>query len=356
MEHNKQKGDEISFTNKAEKLNFGKTGLDILDVYLPLSNLTKTPLNPSLLSPHQIQEIGLEIRNEVEWTAWSDKTAFPPLKQNAAVGIALGQCLVTSRFAADFFLVSRIAEVKVKRNDGAIVGSHIVLVLQTNEGVHALDLTPDQSLARGDVPFETKGANWRFKVAISSLGDPNCPYIIENYQSDQELAIRKSKPLDHTRLLKEMMAFIKLNPIINGLERYAHESDSRVLLKTDNSKVKRLVKLLSEHDGNGLNLNVGLITDTPFSPRPSWLWEASGLTGHKLAYVIDNGFIKEGFLYHENQIHIFDLHPYSKDKNLLLEANRIMRTKSTTPLISRPPVWTYLKRRGITGPIFVDST
>ena len=94
MEHNKQKGDEISFTNKAEKLNFGKTGLDILDVYLPLSNLTKTPLNPSLLSPHQIQEIGLEIRNEVEWTAWSDKTAFPPLKQNAAVGIALGQCLV----------------------------------------------------------------------------------------------------------------------------------------------------------------------------------------------------------------------------------------------------------------------
>lgn len=348
---------QIDRKHRFEALKFGKKHTrDILDHFLPLGKHTLAAVESSELTPIEVARIGLEIRNEVEWTAWSDKTAFPPVKKDAAIGVSLGQCLVTSRFAADYFINSKLAEVRVLRDDGVEVGDHIVLTLNTNEGQHVLDLTPDQPLARGDVPSDLKGLDWRFKVSIYPLFDPNCPYKIKRFQSDQELATKASQPLEHTRLLKEMMSFIKLSPYISGLERYASTVDREKMLSFDDVKVQSLFNVFSQDaQDDNLRLNIGIINDNPLLPRPAWLWEASGLTGHSLAYSIDAGFVREIYYFNNDSITIFNVSGSLNNKKELFEINNIMQSEKTVPLISRPPLWTYIKRRGLSGPIFVDT-
>lgn len=181
-------------------------------------------------------------------------------------------------FGKDYFQNARLAEVKVKQKSGEIVGPHIILVLPSEQyGEMALDLTPDQALAMGTIPRAVRDMNPHLKVNLIPLSHPKNPYEIVMYQTDEELSTKRSKPLEHTRLLKELVAFASGHQETTRLEKYASRMPLRELPIQSIPEGERIVKLLQQYDKDSIDFQIqaGIIEQKELESDPVWLWEIS---------------------------------------------------------------------------------
>src|SRR5581483_2477677 len=205
-------------------------GYDALKLRIPLKDLSGEQVDTRTASAAEVASTALLLRDVAEWNGWARDTAFPDARTAAAPGEPLGQCLVTSRFAKEYYQEADVAEVRVHSITGEVVGPHVILIVPGENGKMALDHTPDQALAVGRIPSAARVMLPHFKVNYIPLDDPRNPYEIVRYQSDEELATKRSRPLDHTRLLKEKIAFATGHPDALRLEKYAEALQPEDLL------------------------------------------------------------------------------------------------------------------------------
>lgn len=318
-----------------------------------------------------IQNFAIILRDLVEWQIWSDRTAFPYVKSQAEPGEALGQCLVTSRLAKNYFIGAEIVEVKVKQKSGQIVGPHVVLKLPVSvreegdaRGIvdFYLDLTADQDLALGDVPPIIKASSPHKKVNLVEVDAEDCPYIFVRYQTDSDLEGKRSLPLQHSNLLLEMFAYRYRSETIQGLERYAKdlENDFENLPEPLSSRVAEASEYLNQSKKNLKNdvifptLQVGVISLENFSPSPDWLWEVSGLRGFSEALLIDHESPQTFYFFIKGEIIIVNLFGTFSEKilkkitDILSPENQHMRV-----LYAPSNLFAFQRRKGFTGPLMV---
>lgn len=321
---------------------FGSTQSDPLTMRIPLPNVSSGKVKVDETSPQEIIASALAIREVVEWAGWREDTAFPPVREFAASGEPLGQCLVTARFAKNYFHNAKLAEVRVKQNSGKIVGPHIILVLPSkNYGPIALDLTPDQRLALGSITHAVRETLPQFKVNMIPLNHPDCPYEIVAYQSDSILATKRSQPLEHTRLLIKSIALSKGYHMI---EDYAQESTIK-----DFQNIHEFSSL-----NNSKVIQFGKIEKQAFSPSPKWIWETLGLAGYRKAVILHKGFIQEVLLYDNETIYIMNLSGVAP-VTYLEDMSERMEVKKLSVLPGRSLLQEFNERKKLTGPILVES-
>jgi hypothetical protein len=330
-------------------------GYDPLNIRVLLDGMSAEMVDTRRTSPQDIMTTALTLREIVEWNGWSRDTAFPDVRALAAPGEPLGQCLVTARFAKDYFLDARLAEVRVRHRGGKIVGPHVILTVPSEEyGEMALDLTPDQALAVGEIPTAVKQINPHFKINLIPLADPRSPYEVIRYQEDDELATKRSKPLEHTRLLKEKVIFALGHESANRLEKYAERTPHFRDLPAD-LQLAFMDELASvDLQGAGLDVEAGVVAHQELQPNPFWLWDAAGLHGYKTAIIYNKGFIQEVLALHQGQINILNLVGQEPSVELLDRLGASMDTSKTRVLVGRPLLHEHIENRGWTGPIFVQ--
>ncbi len=325
---------------------------DALKLNIPLENEI-VPLDSEKEPPVRIMQKALQIRNVVEWAGWTQATAFPPLRELAAPGEPLGQCLVTARFGLDYFQNARLAEVKVKQRK-SLVGPHIIIILPSQKyGDIALDLTPDQALAMGTIPQAVRHINPHLKVNIIPLLHPKNPYQIVNYQSDRDLSSKTSKPLEHTRLLKELVAFSLGHAEASRLEKYAKRIPISEIARIAFPEIPNLIKLLQQKNDATFQIQAGIIEGQELEPDPTWLWETSGLAGYRTAKIYNRGFIQEILFFQDNRIYILNL-VGNPPVEVLEKLEHILQTPQTRVLPGKPLLKDHIELREWTGPIFVD--
>ena len=327
------------------------------------------PENTTLELPHEKNEVGntgpwneslhlirraLALREEIEWVAWTKGTIYPGDVGRFEPGEPLGQCLVTARFAKNYFPGSRIAEVQVKKKNGSIAGPHIVLELENdlNETCF-LDLTPDQDDALGNLPRAIIELNPWHKIGYSAK-DGQGPYIFVRYQSDEELATKRSKPLEHSRLLFEMMGYRYPQPHPHRIQRFAREaslneaSDLQAVKNPDLKRIKSAQSLLH----NGQQLQVGLIEPTDFLPQPDWIWKASGLSSYRIIYIEQQGFIKQVLTYNRDRILMVNFRGFFKRDQLTAISNLLVPSPEKTEVLFCPNLLEdQIHSAYLTGPI-----
>lgn len=299
------------------------------------------------------------IRNAVEWVAWTDQTLFPDDKPLFMPGEAQGQCMVTARFAKPYFPGSLITEVQVKREDDRLAGPHIVLNLNDDSGKPIyLDFSPDQEDAAGSIAYPIKAANPLRKIAICDVDSPECPYVFSRYQSDEQLATKKSKPLEHTRLLWEMMAYRYEQPNPHRIQRFMTEVQppDREQLTSGHPKIlSRLFSVSPNLTGNQ-QIQVGVVGKDEFLPDPDWLWKATGLSGHSYAVVEHQGYIKQVLTFNGEQIVQANLRGSFTHEELTVINNKILPDPTEAEvLFYQNMLEPQIYSSGFTGPIFVDK-
>lgn len=342
--------------------------------------LIRKPEEKSAYTRQETVDLGLAIRRAVEWAIWSPETAFPYVRDRAEAGEPLGQCLVTARFAMNYFPGSRLAEVRVRNQYAKEVGPHIVLELETRESSdinqrHFLDLTPDQALARGDHPQFVRDLHQWTKVSLQPVTSPN--YIFGRYQSDEELATKQSRPLDHFRLFLEMVGFRSGDvAACHGIERYAQEIRIRELkhhqvranrdssggngLSMDEIKDPKIHdKLTAAIDYisgfQGMRLEVGLISEREFMPKPSWLWEVVGLKGSNKAFILNDGLLQRALLYSLGQIIIVNLRGGFTIDSIAKVGEILSEGEKLNPLLAPSLINMYVNHQQLDGPVLVNE-
>lgn len=350
--------------------SYGDSSLDFLVPPRSPSEL-EFPLDSARFPHSTIIRLAALLRDMVEWPVWSKKTSFPMVRDDAGPGEPLGQCLVTSRFAQNYFLDARLAEVRVKNRDGEEVGPHVVLELPVKMeggGVEQcyLDLTHDQRLAVGELPQYARDLSSKGKIKLVRKYESQCPYIFVRYQSDQELADKKSKPLQHAGLVLEMVAYRYAYERIQGIERYARpiqltdldalapgEFDADLLAQLD-SAVQFVAAHSSGEAGFRPEIQFGLIKDEEFAPDPRWLWKVSGLSGSDEVVTFNDGFTQSQYWFSGRTILLLNFAGgYTPD--LLKSAAKLVRPLDDDfELLFAPTVLeTFNSRNSISGPIFV---
>lgn len=315
------------------------------------------PIDSTGATSYEIARAALAIRNMVEWTAWSDATAFPLVKERARPGEPLGQCLVTARFAKDYFTDSKLTEVRV-RQGSELVGPHVILSLPSkNMGDIALDLTPDQALALGEIPLPVKQMNRFLKFNLVPFSDPRCPYEVVRYQSDEELAGKKSRPLDHTRLLKELIAFANGHESVARLESHATRISLTDIPPDVCPEMSEILALLMRYENQPhlhYEAQAGVITSQEFKPTPEWLWETSGLAGYRNARIFDRGFIQELLVAGQDAIFIINLVGVDTPYEILHGLRDITHTDKSRTVRGQPLIARHTALNRWDGPIFVE--
>lgn len=350
--------------------SYGDSSLDFLVPPRTAGEL-EFPLD-SARSPHStIIRLAALLRDMVEWPIWSKRTSFPMVRDDAGPGEPLGQCLVTSRFAKNYFLDARLTEVRVRNRDGEEVGPHVVLELPVKMeggGVEQcyLDLTHDQRLAIGELPQYARDLSSKGKIMLVRKNDSHCPYIFVRYQSDQELAEKKSRPLQHAQLVLEMVAYRYAHERTQGIERYARfiqladldalvpgEFDADLLARLD-SAAQFVTANSSGEAGFRPEIQFGLIKDEEFAPDPKWLWKVSGLSGYDEVVTFNDGFPQSHYWFSGGSILLLNFAGgYTPD--LLRSAAKLVRPADDDfELLFAPTVLeTFNARKSISGPIFV---
>lgn len=225
---------------------------------------------------------------------WDERTSFPDDSAKAMAGEPLGQCMVTARLARNQFVGSTITEVNVKRVDGRIVGPHIVLEVETNEGKGYLDLTPDQTDALGPTPESLKIVLPYSKVRFVPLNHPEMPYEFVRYQTDEEMSQKTSRPLDHTRLLMAKVAVRSRQSFIYGPERFAEEVQrEEFIARTKSPELKEQLQQLPDAKEGSWSYQFGIVSNRDYLPSPQWLWDVLGLSGHDRVYIHNKGRLQE---------------------------------------------------------------
>jgi hypothetical protein len=269
--------------------------------------------------------------------------------------------LVTSRFAMDYFKDARIAEVRVRNTSGETVGPHVILTVRSQEyGEMALDLTPDQALAVGRVPSAARVMLPHFKINYIALDDPRNPYEIVRYQSDEELATKRSRPLDHTRLLKEKIAFATGHPEASRLEKYAEslQADDLSPQSIDTSAWELIESFRAEHQSanpDSFAVEAGIIRPNEFSPSPTWLWQTAGLAGFNTSIIYNRGFVQEVLLLNNDCIYILNLVGPNPPQSILDHVQRLVETEDTRILTGKQLVKEHAAAKEWTGPIYVRA-
>jgi hypothetical protein len=336
-------------------------GYDALSLNIPLKDLSGNLVDTSIAPHSEIARTALLLRDIVEWNGWSRDTAFPDARQSAAPGEPLGQCLVTSRFAKDYFKDARIAEVRVRNAAGETVGPHVILTVPSHEhGEMALDLTPDQALAVGRIPLAARVMLPHFKMNYIALDDPRNPYEIVRYQPDEELATKRSRPLDHTRLLKEKIAFATGHPEASRLEKYAEVLHAKDLLpqNIDAGASELIEHLRDAHqsaDPKDFIVEAGIIRPNEFSPNPTWLWQTAGLAGFNTSIIYSRGFVQEVLFLSNDQIYIFNLVGANPPQRLLDHIQKTVETEGTRILTGKQLIKEHTAAKSWSGPIYVQS-
>lgn len=298
----------------------------------------------------------LKIRNIVEWNGWGSDTAFPDVREHSEAGEPFGQCLVTSRFAKDYFPGSKLTEVKVRHYSGEVVGPHVILTIPRADGKNmALDLTPDQAFAAGEIPHPAKALNPYLKVNVVPFDNDKCPYIFVRYQEDDELETKRSKPLDHTRLLKDKVAFALGLPAANNLEKFAH------LIEPDEFRPEIdmfLSRQIAQYNGGDQNLNFTIqnaaITQEELRPQPQWLWETAGLAGAKRVVIYHHGYVQEFLHFDGESIYINNLCGIRPPDDILEYGAQFIEDNKTRVVAGRPLIVQHVETKQWTGPVFVQ--
>jgi hypothetical protein len=335
-------------------------GYDALALNIPLKDLPGEQVDTRTTPAAEVANTALLVRAIAEWNGWSRDTAFPDVRTVATPGEPLGQCLVTSRFAKDYFLDAKVAEVRVRSVTGETVGPHVILTVPSYEGEEmALDLTPDQALAVGRIPSAARVMLPHFKVNYIPLSDPRNPYEIVRYQSDEELATKHSRPLDHTRLLKEKIAFATGHPDALRLEKYAEGLQSDDLLTANIEPY--FWRLLDYYgigrqyaDPNQFQVEAGAIRPHDFGPNPTWLWHTAGLAGFNKAIVYNRGFVQELLFLGNDNIYMFNLAGPNPPQDVLDTVQRMVSSDNTRVLTGKQLVKEQVTAKGWSGPIYVQ--
>jgi|GEM_PF-3248730 len=319
----------------------------------------------------EVQQLALILRDLLEWQIWSSRTAFPYVKDQVDPGEPLGQCLVSSRLAQNYFYDSRLVEVQVRQTSGNIVGPHVVLELPISvkgEGDERgiiyfyLDLTSDQILALGEQTMLQKTTDYASRINLVERDAEDSPYIFVRYQDDSDLAKKKSHPLEHSSLLLEMFAFRYRSELIEGLERFAKDlsSASRGLPEPINSRVIEATKYL-----NGFKKNLKMDTMTPvlqigviafeeFLPSPEWLWEVSGLRGYTEALLINEGSPQALYFFVDGKIFIINFFGSFSEESLIKLTEILSPENKQMKILYAPSnLFAFLNRKGFTGPLMV---
>lgn len=333
---------------------------DALGLKIPLKDLRGEQIDTRVTPATDVVHTALLIRDIAEWNGWARDTAFPDVRTAATPGEPLGQCLVTSRFAKDYFLGAKVAEVKVKSVTGETVGPHVILTVPSHDsGEMALDLTPDQALALGRIPLAARIILPHFKVNYVPLDDPRNPYEIVRYQSDEELATKRSRPLDHTRLLKEKIAFATGHPEALRLEKYAEGLQPDDLLTVN---LEPYFWRLLEYYGRGrqyadpdqFEVEAGAIRPHEFRPNPTWLWQTAGLAGFNKAAIYNRGFVQELLFLGNDNIYIFNLAGPNPLQDALDFVQQMVGSEITRVLNGKQLIKEQVAARGWSGPIYVQ--
>jgi hypothetical protein len=336
------------------------SGYDALDLNIPLKDLPGEQVDTRVTPAAEVANTALLVRDIAEWNGWARDTAFPDVRTVATPGEPLGQCLVTSRFAKDYFKDARVAEVRVRSVTGETVGPHVILTVPSYEGDEmALDLTPDQALAVGRIPLAARVMLPHFRVNYIPLSDPRNPYEIVRYQSDEELATKQSQPLDHTRLLKEKIAFATGHPDALRLEKYAEGLHPDDLLTAN---IEPYFWQLLDLCGTGRRLadpaqfevEAGAIRPHEFGPNPTWLWQTAGLAGFNKAIIYNRGFVQELLFQGDDNIYIFNLSGPNPPQSVLDAVQQMVGSESTRVLTGKQLIKEQVGAKGWSGPIYVQ--
>ena len=334
-------------------------GYDALALNIPLKDLPGEQVDTRFTPATEVANTALLVRDIVEWNGWARDTAFPDVSTVATPGEPLGQCLVTSRFAKDYFKDARVAEVRVRSVTGELVGPHVILTVPSYEGDEmALDLTPDQALAVGRIPSAARVMLPHFRVNYVPLNDPRNPYEIVRYQSDEELATKRSRPLDHTRLLKEKIAFATGHPEALRLEKYAEGLHPDELLT---ASIEPYFWGLLNSFGSGRQwgnpdnfvVEAGAIRPHEFAPSPAWLWQTAGLAGFNKATIYNRGFVQEVLFFGDENIYIFNLAGPNPRPELLETVQQMVESENTRVLTGKQLIKEQVAAKGWSGPIYV---
>lgn len=342
---------------RRSSVQFGiREGDTIENTYIQLKGFSYVP---RMSEVNVIQNAALHIREQVEWYGWDSDTAHPLDKDTYEHGEALGQCMVTARLAKNYFEGSRVAEVQVAQANGEIVGPHVVLEIDSEKGPGYLDLTPDQVCAIGDFskvmrevrPMESKVNFWLKR-------DPRCPYIFVRHQSDEELRGKKSKPLDHARLLMEKVAFRNMQPIHTGIERYCVEIPWNNLDSIKNAELTTKIESCTTAAAASATqrIKIGLVEEKAFQPKNQWLWEVLGLGGFDEVFVLNRGVIQQYYKHSNGQIVLLNFEGHYGIDTLNTIGTRLGVQGDTVRPVYAPTLLEKLTRkRGWNGPILVNE-
>lgn len=332
---------------------------------------------PTFSESHTREELigfALHLREMVEWPIWSERTAFPAVKDQAGPGESLGQCLVTSRFAKNYFWHAKLVEVKVRNREGVIVGPHVVLeipVLGANRKIeqHYLDLTHDQSMAIGPIPRYSIDISPRTKINLVNTSDPESPYIFVRYQTDEDLEQKASQPLRHSELVLEMVAYRYAYEKIQGPERYAEVIDifadntqlfedfGREYIESLRSAVLYAKENYIRKPGTVIGtptIKFGIIQKRDFLPNPDWIWKVSGLRGYSEAIILNDGFPQMHMVFSGQAILMFNFEGDYSPELLTRVAGMVRPLDVDYEVMVTPSVLEkYNFQKSISGPIFV---
>jgi hypothetical protein len=328
-----------------------------IELALPYQENEKYNTGPWNEPLHLIRR-ALSIRSAIEWVAWTRQTIYPGDMDRYQPGEAQGQCMVTARFAKPYFPGSRITEVQVKKEDGTTAGPHIVLNLNNDkqEPIY-LDLSPDQEDAVGYLPRTVTEANPFKKIGYTTVNSPESPYIFTRFQTDDELATKKSLPLEHTRLLWEMMSYRYPQPQVHRIQRFADSQplESVEAIVADHPPILARTLAIKSRLEPDQQIQAGVINKSNFLPSPDWIWKATGLNGLDTVVIEDRGHVKQVITYNGEQIVHLNLRGYFTQNQLAGIKNEIMPNPQEHEALFYPNLLEQqIYSSGITGPIFVN--